>query len=349
MRANAARKKPSTTRPSVSRVAPAGERAAVVTLVELAKAANVSASTVSRALRDDPRLKHETRGRIRLLADSLGYRPNLAARNLVTGHTRTFWLVMSGVGYAPGYEPAEAASRFLHARGYDLHIVLHHGDPETLKRSLSRLFQHVADGALVVSCDVEGEKAGLSELVAAGFPIVFLDRHVPGVRSPAVSTDNFGAARELVLRGQRAGAREVLNLIEPADSVTSVRSRGVVETAQAKNMRLLTPESLGASAPGRRGSAPAPLLIVANAADVIQRFVRAHQRELFERKMVFACFDEWSGEPVPAERVFVCEQDFSAMAERASARLLELATGKSERPNLVTVPPKGFREITPSF
>ena len=51
----------------------------------LAKLAGVSYSTVSLALRDDPRVKKETKERIKALAERCQYRPNMAAHNALTG------------------------------------------------------------------------------------------------------------------------------------------------------------------------------------------------------------------------------------------------------------------------
>lgn len=60
-----------------------------VTLKDIAKRLDVSHATVSRALNraDDPLISEATRLRVQKLADELGYRPNLAARNLATGRT----------------------------------------------------------------------------------------------------------------------------------------------------------------------------------------------------------------------------------------------------------------------
>lgn len=60
-----------------------------VTMSDLAREAGVSQSTVSLALRDDPRLKAETRQRIQALAQQKGYRPDPALSALVAYRART--------------------------------------------------------------------------------------------------------------------------------------------------------------------------------------------------------------------------------------------------------------------
>ncbi|MFW2883632.1 LacI family DNA-binding transcriptional regulator [Levilactobacillus brevis] len=54
-----------------------------VTIRTIAQRANVSHTTVSRALNDSPLVKEETKRKIRQLADELGYVPNLNAKGLV--------------------------------------------------------------------------------------------------------------------------------------------------------------------------------------------------------------------------------------------------------------------------
>jgi DNA-binding LacI/PurR family transcriptional regulator len=58
-----------------------------ISIKDVAREAGVSVTTVSHALNDKGRLNPETRARVREVADRLGYRPNPAARSLVSGRT----------------------------------------------------------------------------------------------------------------------------------------------------------------------------------------------------------------------------------------------------------------------
>ena len=64
-----------------------------VSIKDIAREANVSFSTVSRALADSPRVKPETRQRIQRLAREMGYTPSVVARSLVTHRTQTIGVV----------------------------------------------------------------------------------------------------------------------------------------------------------------------------------------------------------------------------------------------------------------
>ncbi len=81
-----------------------GEFRVPISIKDIAKKANVSPSTVSRALNDYPRISPETRKQIKELARSMGYIPSQAARNLVTQQSATI-----GVAVADYLDPFYAA------------------------------------------------------------------------------------------------------------------------------------------------------------------------------------------------------------------------------------------------
>lgn len=64
-----------------------------VTILDVAKEANVSKSTVSLVINHSPNVKLETQYKVRQAIDKLGYTPNLAARGLITSRTRTLGLI----------------------------------------------------------------------------------------------------------------------------------------------------------------------------------------------------------------------------------------------------------------
>lgn len=64
-----------------------------ITIKDIANAAEVSFSTVSKALNDSPLVKPETKSKILKVAEDLGYEPNFIARRLVTKQTKTIGLV----------------------------------------------------------------------------------------------------------------------------------------------------------------------------------------------------------------------------------------------------------------
>ena len=71
--------------------------AVAVTSKDIARKLKISQSTVSRALRGDPRVAAETAARVLEAARQMNYTPNLAARSLITRRTRTVGVVVSDI------------------------------------------------------------------------------------------------------------------------------------------------------------------------------------------------------------------------------------------------------------
>lgn len=66
-----------------------------VTIIDVAREANVSPSTVSRVIADNPRISEQTKRKVREVMNRLGYYPNFQARNLAAKSTKTIGVVMS--------------------------------------------------------------------------------------------------------------------------------------------------------------------------------------------------------------------------------------------------------------
>ena len=64
-----------------------------VSLKTIAEKVNLDVSTVSRALRDDKRVKQETKIKVKKAAEKLNYTPNLVARSLATGRSEIIGII----------------------------------------------------------------------------------------------------------------------------------------------------------------------------------------------------------------------------------------------------------------
>ena len=182
-----------------------------ITIHDLARLSGYNASTVSRALRGDSRVREATRKQIMELARENGYSPNLPARQLAAGRTGNILLCIGTPDSEIERFSAFHLSELCDRAGYDLQIVLHYNDFHTFRHRLEKLFQHTADGAILIPPGDVGHCSELTELVnTLPIPHVFVDRYWDGIRAPVVTTDNAAAARHLVERALAWGAR-VLN------------------------------------------------------------------------------------------------------------------------------------------
>ena len=120
---------------------------------DIARAAQVSHSTVSRALRDSPLVNPETRELIRKIAAEQGYTVSAVARSLVTRRTNT-----RGRGHQHRRPVRRRSGRrhrgVCHSRGYSVILATCHGDPEREQRAVRSFQERRVDGILVTASRV---------------------------------------------------------------------------------------------------------------------------------------------------------------------------------------------------
>lgn len=123
------------------------------TIYDLAKAAGVSISTVSKALNDSYSISEKTKERIREIADSMGYKPNARARSFARRKNGIILFAADlsrGVGFENPhmFEIVTGVDRCLDEKGYSL--VLKHVTQETATESVKELMlSEEADGIII--------------------------------------------------------------------------------------------------------------------------------------------------------------------------------------------------------
>lgn len=188
-------------------------------LEEVARAAGVSKSTVSRVINGEPYVSSRAREAVHQAIGKLGYSPNQAARTLAGSRANCIALVVSEQGSRVLADPFFAGVlRGVHAElaGKRVQLVLmmsKEGDEQDLVNYLCG--GHV-DGVLVIS--LHGQDPLPRTLADAGLPTVVGGRPLGAGGVPYVDSDNFNgameAARYLVSRGRKriatiAGPRDM--------------------------------------------------------------------------------------------------------------------------------------------
>src|SRR6187200_1147496 len=162
-----------------------GRRTAV--MADVAKLAGVSHQTVSRVINDSTHVRPETKQRVLAAMRELDYRPNPAARALVTGRSRTLGVVSFDTTL---YGPAStlfAIEQAAHAADYFITIVsLPALDRVSVRNAIERLRVQGVDGILVISPQ-EGAVQALVDL-PAGIPVVAVEAGPAGA-IPVVAVD----------------------------------------------------------------------------------------------------------------------------------------------------------------
>lgn len=170
-------------------------RRSAATLSDVARAAGVHPSTVSRAL--DPARHHllspVTRDRVVEVAESLGYQVNTLARSLRTGSTGLVGVVAPDVANPFIGQFLRGAEDVLHQTGRMLMIAESHDDADTLGSVLHQMVTRRLDG-LIVTAARRGDEANLAR-AAAALPVVLAVRSLESGDLPTVIHDDRLGAR----------------------------------------------------------------------------------------------------------------------------------------------------------
>jgi DNA-binding LacI/PurR family transcriptional regulator len=187
------------------------------TIVEVARAAGVSTTTVSVVLNESPstvRISQATRAAVRAAAEQLGYLPNPAAQSLRRQHTRLFTLLVGGLANPFFTDIAAGVRAHVAQRGYELHIV----DAELLEAELQALDQlrNGSSAGVIVATGRHGARgqaiAALRELVRCGLPAVILCDRSPDSAIPAIRIDDELGAAVVTSHLLRLGHRHIVHL-----------------------------------------------------------------------------------------------------------------------------------------
>lgn len=297
-----------------------------VTLQDIAEICNLSRPTISRALRDDPLIKAKTRERVHKVAKELGYHPNLFASSLRNGRSNTVFIILESLRDVVDREIVSYASDYLAAKGYDSFATFHMEKEDRYQRLVNKLFQSVADGALIVPRRLGVDFEILRKIALRGYPAVLLDVDVEGLGFPLVTTDNDAAARELVSEARKLGCGDFALLHYLPNQVARQRQEACISEI-GKSKRWIGARDISAEwfkeLPKQK-----PFAVIADSQNDILEFSSRWSKEFAGRKMIFACFDEWIGQPAPAEKVLVSIQDCKGISEAAVDLLLDLIARK---------------------
>ena len=118
-------------------------------MADVAKIADVSMITVSRALRTPERVAPETRSRIEAAMAQIGYVPDLVAASLASRRSRVVAVVVPTIGSSIFSDTIEGMSDLLHGRGYQLIIGAGSYDTEGSESVITTLLSRRPDGLIL--------------------------------------------------------------------------------------------------------------------------------------------------------------------------------------------------------
>lgn len=183
---------------------------------DIAKDLGVSVITISKVLRDHPDIGDNTRERVLARIKELDYRPNLAARSLVTGRTYLVGLVVPDLLHPFFAEIAKSLSEVLRNNGYYLIVSSSDEDPELEEQEINHLLARRLDTLIIASCRSTVDV--LFRIEKQNIPYVLIDRNFPGLSPNFVGVDDEAVGRIATQHLIDIGCKRIAHIRGPETS-----------------------------------------------------------------------------------------------------------------------------------
>ena len=162
------------------------------TIHDIAKKLNLSASTVSRSLQDNPVISGATRNLVKRIAEEMGYRPNILAANLRTRRTNTIGVIVPLINRHFFSSVISGIEDVAYSQGFSVTISQSNDKLEKEIKIAQALFANRVDG-IILSIGMNTNSYNHIKLFSdRKIPVVFFDRVVDEIEAHKIVVDDYG-------------------------------------------------------------------------------------------------------------------------------------------------------------
>jgi LacI family transcriptional regulator len=210
-----------------------------VTIYDVAKALNISPSTVSRGLSDHPHIRKETVKKIKAAAGEMGYQRNKFASNLRQQQTNTLGLIVPKLNSYFMSTVISGIEKVTNENGYGL--IISNSQESSLQEvtGIKTLFNSRVDGLMVSLAFDTRDHRNFKLFLDKNIPVIFFDRVVECPGCMSVIIDNFKAGYEVTSHLISQGCRRIVyiggNLLR---NVYSERYNGYKKALQSAGLSI---------------------------------------------------------------------------------------------------------------
>lgn len=178
-----------------------------VTIKDIAKAAGVSHTTVSRALKDNSAISAETTARIKKLAQEMGYTPSAVAQSLLSRQTLTIGMVVTTIADPFIVQIVQGAESVAQSAGYSVFLSTSHNNPEQEMAVVETFRRRRVDAIIVTSSRVGSLYS--TQLDQFEVPIVLINNQEEGDYLHSVGVNDIQGAQLAVEHLLELGHRRI--------------------------------------------------------------------------------------------------------------------------------------------
>lgn len=198
-----------------------------ITIKDIAKALNLSISTVSRALQDSYQISQKTRNRVMSYAKENNYTPNLMAQGLRNNKTRSIGLMLCSIPNNFYAEVINGIEYVTQKNDYHLIITQSQESFKKEKQNLDFLYSRGVDGILISISTETQDYDHFRNIIDKSLPIVFFDRIAEIDATHKVVAENSEGAYKATAHLLSNGYRNIGHITSSKDlSITKERLSG---------------------------------------------------------------------------------------------------------------------------
>lgn len=208
-----------------------------VTIKDIAEAADVSVTTVSRVLNDKPDVSPNTRKKVLKKINELGYKPNSIARGLALQKTNTLGLIIPDISNPFFPDIARGVEDMANKNGYSIIFCNTDNEQKKEKEAIELMKEKQVDGILLSLSTIN--KKELKELRNVEYPVVQIDRKVPQIDYPSITIDNYKSAYTATEHLIKSGHQKIAHITGDLGTITgSKRLKGFKKAMNEANLNI---------------------------------------------------------------------------------------------------------------
>ncbi|MCF6358082.1 MAG: LacI family transcriptional regulator [Draconibacterium sp.] len=186
-----------------------------VTIHDIAKKLNFSASTISRALNNNLTISEASRKLIKKTAAEMGYRPNILAASFRTKRTNTIGVVVPLINRHFFASVISGIEEVAYKRGFTVTISQSKDNFEKEYKIVHTLFSNRVDGLILSIGMNTADFSHLKLFTDRNIPLVFFDRVVDEIEAHKIVIDDFGGGYRATKHLIKQGAKRVAHIGGP--------------------------------------------------------------------------------------------------------------------------------------
>lgn len=211
----------------------------MITIKDIAKALNLSISTVSKALRNSYEISAETQKLVTDYAEKHNYKPNSIAQQLRKGKSKSIGVIVTNIDNNFFSQVIDGIESVAHKKDYIVIITQTHESYERELMTVQTLLSRSLDGLLVSLSAETADVNHFKEVHDKGMPLVFFDRVTNDIQTHRVTCNNFYGAYKATQHLIQQGFRRIAHITSSNNlSITLERLEGYLKALEDNGLQV---------------------------------------------------------------------------------------------------------------